>query len=432
MSTMPSYPQDVTAEMGVLSSLVLSPAATMEILNSLGVCPEWFQLNAPHKTIYETITGMLTKGVPVDFVTITSELSRHGRLEAVGGAIKITQLFTHLPTAANVAFYAETVRDKWIMRATIDSCTDLITLAYGPTSAHEVASELEIASAMVSMRTRGKKRRASTARVVDELMRKIYENKREELFGLSTGFDMLDRLIGGVMKGDMILVQGERGSGKSAFALNLADNYDRKHLLGCTYCTFEMTAEQQIKRLIQLRSGCNIREALDTQTDMLQASPIELINEAAQSVRKGRLDFYDAPRSSIDDCLGELRRRASSGNLGLGVLDYDELLDLKCGKGKSKEEALSDIAAGWKSVAGELGIATILLSQVTLDKDGRARSRWSTSKENFANVILTVKEGEDGSRTVSIDKNRDGKKGGVIRFNFLGKTTKFTESGLVQ
>ncbi|NBR91168.1 MAG: hypothetical protein EBS68_14910 [Rhodobacteraceae bacterium] len=102
----------------------------------------------------------------------------------------------------------------------------------------------------------------------------------------------------------------------------------------------------------------------------------------------------------------------------------DELLTLP--PKVSKEEGLSEISASWKKVAGELGITTILLSQVTESKDGVLKARYSQAKENFANIILTVTENEDGSRSVSIDKNRDGARGAVVPFDFLGKISMFT------
>ena len=428
------FSNDQIAERALLASIMIRPVECMILVEQMGACAEWFQCNAVHKEIFlqlraYVIANSMVCADGLDTIHFVTALRAAGKLEQCGGHAMLMEMRYEVPSALMTQSYAETVRGFWIVRTTHESCKQIVdTIEAGGCDAQSVAADLAVSAAMVGARAVGKKRRMSAKDAANKIMQQIDGGKQEELFGLRTGFHKLNEVIGGLSKGDMILIQGARGSGKSAFALNLAEHFDRMYKLGTAYCTFEMTVEQQVRRLIQLRGRQNIRAYMKLNGDMFEPKgDRSLIQYGADSVKNGNIEFFDEKPATIDDCVSILRVQAAQGNLGLGILDYDELLKLKVGKGASKEEALAEIAAEWKNVAGELGITCILLSQVTMSKDGVAKARWSQAKENFANIILTVYEEEDGSRSVSVDKNRDGSRGAIIKFDFLGPISMFTE-----
>lgn len=419
-------PQSEEAEKAVLAALVMEPAAVGAFCAARRVSPQWFHIPA-HRIAYGVLMTLWSCERQMDFVTISEALRNQKAFEAVGGAPFVTSLFTFLPTASLVEHYIGIIHEKALLRRVIQDCTSIAARCYesGPETARLVCEYQQKAAAVTAEIAAPRK---TTAQLTDELMADIRSGNRQKLFGRPTGFPRLDAHIGGLADGDLILIQGEKSSGKSAFALNIAEAYDRIYGLGCTYFTFEMSAKQQLKRLIQMRSGENIRAALGDAGDMFsENAAAKRVETAAAHVREMKIDFYDSKPATVEDCVAELRRRKASGNLGLAVLDYDELLDPEIRRHGSKEQSLAHIAQTWKNIGGELEIPTILLSQVTLDKDGSVKSRWSQAKENFANIMLLVREQEDGSRNVLIQKNRDGRRHEEIQFQFIGKTTRFLE-----
>ena len=420
---------DQVSEKAVLSCIMHAPHHALVIAEQAGCNDEWFSQNAMHRTMYSmmrefVVNGNCTIGASLDAVVFTKFLRDKG-VTTIGFS-ELSDIYTFMATAVNVRQYIEAVRDMYVLRVTRSSCSEILELINsGTCSAATAVSELSFAAASVGITSAGGQKRKTTASAVDEIMADIEGNNDVAIFGRSTGYSKLDEIIGGFQQGDMILIRGARGSGKSAFALNLAEAFDRKHSLGTAYYTYEMTVRQQVSRLIQLCGRQNIKDYVRGRSDLLaDKSGLGLIKYGADRVRSSKIEFREDRPATIDSIVQKTRVAASAGGLGLAVLDYDELLTLP--PKMSKEEGLSEISSEWKKVAGELGITTILLSQVTEGKDGNVKARWSQAKENFANIILTVAEKEDGSRTVSIDKNRDGSRGDVVEFDFLGKICMFT------
>lgn len=416
------------AEKHLLACVMKAPIQCLVIIERMGAVPEWFEMDAMHQLLYTslreyTISGGAMAGHSIDTLVFLRFLHSRGHTH-IGYPLMLEYL-NCVPTAVNVQDYAEIVRDLFVVRRVRQSCSDILKgIQSRAQTAAEVCSELAVAAATAGLYSSGRAKQVTTASAADEILADIEAGNQEALVGLKTGFAALDEHIGGFQRGDMILIRGGRGSGKSAFALNLAEAYDRIHSLSSVYFTYEMTVRQQVQRLIQLRGRQNIKEYVRTSGDLLaDKSALSLIRMGVERVKSCKIAFVDERPATIESLVQRTRIAASSGDLGLAVLDYDELLTLP--SSKSKEEALSDISSEWKKIAQELGISTIMLSQITEGKDGHVKARWSQAKENFANIILTVTEEADGSRSVSIDKNRDGSRGGVVKFDFLGKICMF-------
>lgn len=417
------------AEKHLLGSIMHAPHECLIVVEQMGADEGWFSQNATNKFIYlalreYVISGGALSGHAIDTVVFLRFLHSKGHTH-----IDFSMIFGIMSSVAfahNVREYAEIVRDMYVVRTAREACLGILAgIESRAQTAAEICSELAVAAATAGMCAAGRSRQTTTEAAVDDIIRDIESGNSQAIFGLPTGFGALDEQIGGFQKGDMILIRGARGSGKSAFALNLAEAFDRAHRLGTAYFTYEMTVRQQVSRLIQLRGRTNIKDYMKSRGDLLhEKGALGLIKHGAESVKNSKIEFIEERPATIESVIQRTRIRASRGDLGLAVLDYDELLTLP--PKVSKEEGLSEISASWKKVAGELGITTILLSQVTESKDGVLKARYSQAKENFANIILTVTENEDGSRSVSIDKNRDGARGAVVPFDFLGKISMFT------
>src|SRR5437588_4200460 len=254
-------PHSVEAEQGVLGSMLISPRETIaECVEK--IYEEYFYVPA-HRTIYSVLVDLWNTGQAIDLITFTQVLRDRHLLDSVGGAAFVTSLFTFVPTAANVGYYLEIVRDKYILREIISAATESVRRAYEEQDeVNNLLDEVEqrifavgedrFKGEMLSM----KEQVISTL----ESIEKLFENKGA-ITGVSTGFRDLDKLTSGSHGSEMIVIAARPSMGKTALAMNIAEHVAINEKLPVGVFSPEMSAQQLVQRMLCSRARVKIGRA---------------------------------------------------------------------------------------------------------------------------------------------------------------------------
>jgi replicative DNA helicase len=250
-------PHSVEAEQGVLGSMLISPRdAIAEVVEK--ITPEYFYVPA-HETIYNVLVDLWNNGAAIDLITFTQVLRDRNLLETVGGAAAVTNLYTFVPTAANVGYYLEIVRDKYILRSIIAASTESVRRAYEEQD--EVGNLLdEVEQRIFAV---GEDRfKGQMLSMKDQVMEaiesieKLYERKGG-ITGISTGFVEFDRMTSGMHPSEMIVIAARPSMGKTALAMNIAEHVAINEKLPVGVFSLEMSSQQLVQRLLCSRARVN-------------------------------------------------------------------------------------------------------------------------------------------------------------------------------
>src|SRR5229473_3957858 len=256
-------PHSVEAEQGVLGSMLISPRETIaECVEKIN--EEYFYVPA-HRTIYNVLVDLWNASQAIDLITFTQVLRDRHLLDSVGGAAFVTSLFTFVPTAANVGYYLEIVRDKYILREIISACTE------GARRSYEEQDEVDNLLDEVEQRIfavgedRFKGQLLSMKEQVMstlESIEKLFENKGA-ITGVSTGFRDLDKLTSGLHSSEMIVIAARPSMGKTALAMNIAEHAAIQLKLPVAIFSLEMSAQQLVQRMLCSRARVNLAKTRD-------------------------------------------------------------------------------------------------------------------------------------------------------------------------
>ena len=242
-------PHDIDAEQAVIGSMLTDKDAVIDAIETLK--PDDFY-RQDNKTIYESILNLYNRAEPIDIITVKSELTSLGKLDAVGGLEYLAVLPDKVPTTANVEKYIKIVEEKSILRSLIKSCNELINLGYAETE--EVDNILDQAEKRIFEIAQGKNQKGYSA-LKDILVESFAEieklyNQKEPITGIPTGFADLDYKTAGLHNSDLILVAARPAMGKSAFALNIASNAALQTKVPVAIFNLEMSKSQLVNRIL--------------------------------------------------------------------------------------------------------------------------------------------------------------------------------------
>ncbi|MEO5720248.1 MAG: replicative DNA helicase [Chthoniobacterales bacterium] len=439
-------PHSLEAEQGVLGSMLISPrdiiAECVEKINE-----EYFYLPA-HQIIYSALVELWNASQGIDLITFTQVLRDRNTLEAVGGAAAITNLFTFVPTAANVTYYLEIVRDKFILRQIIAACTESVRRSFEEQD--EVNNLLdEVEKKIFAVGEDRFKGQMPTMReqVMEaiESIEALYAN-RGSITGLSTGFKMLDEMTSGLHPAEMIVVAARPSMGKTAFAMNIAEHVAIEQRKPVAIFSLEMSAQQLVQRLLCSRARVNSKKVRD---GFLAERDFSTLTSAASKLAEAQMFIDDTAGLNILELRAKARRLKSQHDIQLVVVDYLQLLRSTSRRGQDNRQIeISEISAGLKSLAKELKIPVIVLAQLnrnpenrTGDSKGRPRLsdlRESGSIEQDADFVgLLVREEyyadsdeerqeSEGKADLIIAKQRNGPTGDVP-LTFIKEYTRFED-----
>ncbi len=431
-------PHSVEAEQSVLGGLMLVPDALDLVMDKVS---EQDFYRRDHRLIWRAIVELEGRGDPVDAVTLGDWFESNGLAEMVGGAGYLIELANAIPSAANIAAYAEIVREKSVLRQLIDASTRISTSSFDPQgrSCQEVLEEAEEhVFRIAESGSRGRSQFVSmtvAARDAFQLIAQRVENKGA-LTGASTGFVDLDRLTCGLQPSDLIIVAARPSMGKTSFAMNIAEHAAIKDRRVVAVFSLEMSAPQLTLRSIASLGRINSQHL---RTGNIEEEEWPRISNAIASLTSSSLLIDDTPALSPTELRSRARRLyRERGGLGLIVIDYLQLMQVP-GTKENRANEIAEISRSLKALAKELNVPVVALSQLNRSVEQRADKRplmsdlrESGSIEQDADVIMFLyrddyynKESPDkGLAEVIISKQRTGPTD-TVKLAFNGTCTRF-------
>ncbi len=414
-------PHDLDAEGAVLSAVLLT--GDPDLTESLRADQFYSDAN---RVIFSAAVTLREEQSPVDVTTVASYLKRQGQLDRVGGTPYLALLTDAVPSVANVAAYASTVRDAWQKRELIRQCQIFAAEAYhSPSTAHELVAQAEASLAELATAS-ATSRFAAVGDVAASEIERMAEAKRLGLsmLGVSTGYRTLDRLTAGMHPGDLIVVAGRPGTGKSSLAMNIAANVSRPEDTGVGVFSLEMPKEQLAIRIACAESGVDsgaVRRNVLSHTQWVDLAG------AVGRIQRMPLWLDDTPGTTLSDVRArtkKLQRGLVAGRhgpcrkLGLVVIDYLQLMSGVRERNGSREQEISSLTRGLKQMAKELGVPVMLLSQLNRQVEARGdhRPQLSHLRECLAGESLVL-DAATGLRVPIAELHQRGKPISVLALN---------------
>ncbi|MCG0275124.1 MAG: replicative DNA helicase [Thermosediminibacteraceae bacterium] len=363
-------PHSVEAEQSVLGSMLLSKEAIYVALERLK--SEDFYVEA-HRTIFQVITELHENREPVDIITVTETLRNRKMLESVGGVTYLTTLTEVVPTPANIAQYCKIVEEKALLRRLIEATSKILSMAYEPKDdVEELLDEAERRIFSIAQ-----KRRGDNFHHIKDVLLATFErieqlyNSKGGITGVPTGFPDLDALTSGLQPSDLILVAARPSMGKTAFALNIAQNAAIRHRIPVAIFSLEMSKEQLVQRMLCAESNVDSHKL---RTGRLDEDDWPRLARAMGPLSEAPIYIDDTPGITCLEIRAKARRLKAEKGLGLVVIDY---LQLIAGRGQSenRQQEISEISRSLKALARELNVPVLALSQLSRAPDVRSDHR---------------------------------------------------------
>jgi replicative DNA helicase len=433
-------PQSIEAEQSVLGGLLLSNGA-IDRIGDVIVADDFYR--GDHRLIYRTILEVMSAEQPADVLTVSEALKQRGELEKIGGTAYLQQLVTSTATAVHIRRYAEIVRERSITRMLSEAATEIADSAFAPQGkeAKQLLDEAEKKIlAIAEAGGRGNQAMQSIDTLLSEVMTRIdelYKNPAA-VTGVASGFRDLDDMTAGLQPGDLIIVAGRPSMGKTAFSINIAEHVAVRDKLPTIVFSMEMGGTQIAQRLLGSVSKV---DAHKLRTGRLEQRDWDKLATALSELNDSPIHIDDTPALNSLELRSRARRvyRQYGNQLGLIVIDYIQLMSSVDGSGENRATELSEISRSLKSLAKELHVPIIALSQLNRSLEQRPNKRpvmsdlrESGAIEQDADVILFIYRDEvynkespaAGTAEIIIGKQRNGPIG-TVTLTFMGKHTRF-------
>lgn len=363
-------PHNNEAEQSVIGAIFLEPLALITAAEVL--VPEDFYRIA-HQKIFNTMLVLNDKGQAIDVVTVTEELSTKKELEDVGGISYLTEIANSVPTAANIVHYSNIVEEKALLRRLIRVATTIVEDGYTrEDEVEELLSEAEKNMMEVSNR-----KNAGDFKHIKDVLVETYDNiellhtQTGDVTGISSGFTDLDKITAGFQKNDLIIVAARPSVGKTAFALNVAQN---AATAGENVAIFslEMGADQLVMRMLCAEGNI---DAQVMRTGSLQAEDWRKLTMAMGSLSNTGIYIDDSSGIRVNEIRSKCRRLKQEHGLDMVIIDYMQLISGSGKPGENRQQEVSDISRQLKGLARELEIPVIALSQLSRGVEQREDKR---------------------------------------------------------
>ncbi|MDT6979443.1 replicative DNA helicase [Levilactobacillus zymae] len=448
-------PQNLEAEKAVLGAIFLSTDALVDALEYLS--PEDFY-RREHQIIFQAMMDLNDRDEAIDVVTITDLLTAKNQLDDVGGVTYIAELAGSVPTAANATYYAKIVQNKAVLRRLIQTATNIVTQGYQQDG--DVTEILD--NAEKDIMNVAEMRSQSGFKQIREVLSQTFEDinelaeKGDTITGLSTGYAELDKMTTGLHDDELMILAARPAVGKTAFALNIAQNVGTRTDKTVAIFSLEMSAESLVNRMLCAEGSI---DANHLRTGQLTEDEWNNLVMAMGSLSKASIYIDDTAGNKITEIRAKCRRLAKEKqNLGLIVIDYLQLIEGT--NHESRQQEVSDISRQLKKLAKELHVPVIALSQLSRGVEQRQDKRpvlsdirESGSIEQDADIVSFLyrddyyeREGGDednndsdpreegnedvGEVEVIIEKNRSGPRG-TVKLLFVKSFNKFSSVAYV-
>jgi replicative DNA helicase len=440
-----SLPQSLDAEKGILCSILLSPD------QALGLCIERIDEkhfhHPAHVILYQSMIELHKASRPVEIVSLLQYLRDHQLVDQVGGEVAIYDILTFVPTAANAEYYLDIVREKYLLRQVIVTCTEMAARCYDEQGEVRLLLD-EVESRVLSIgeeRYRGKlPKMKELVMTAIENIDKLYKN-RGGITGLPTGFKKLDQMTSGLHGGEMFVIAARPSMGKTALAMNIAEHIALEAGKPVGIFSLEMSSQQLVQRLLCSSARLDLQKLRD---GFIPNSAFPNLFAAADKLAKCKMIIDDTAALTILELRSKARRMRDAEGIELLVVDYLQLLRSPSRRGQDNRQIeISEISYGIKALAKELNIPIIVLAQLNRQPEARegGRPRLSDLRESGAIeqdadvVALLVRpeiydkgdreDPEDlrGKAELIIAKQRNGPIG-EVELTFLKQFTRFEEA----
>lgn len=437
-------PQAIDLEQAALGAIMLEQNALTTVIDILH--PNVFYKEA-HQKIFEAIQRLFSRSEPVDILTVTNELKSSNDLEVVGGAYYITQLTNRVASSANIEYHSRIIIQKFIQRELIRISSDIIKDAYeDSTDVFELLDKAE--QNLFSVSETNLRRSFDDMRsLIREAVKQIETARSQEgnISGVPSGFTNLDRVTSGWQKSDLVILAARPGMGKTAFVLSMARNMVVDFQKPIAMFSLEMSSIQLVTRLISSESQIS---ADKLKKGALENHEWEKLNAKISALTEASLFIDDTPALSIFELRAKCRRLKAQHDIQLAIIDYLQLMTSHTENNKgNREQEISNISRSLKSLAKELNIPIIALSQLSRAVETRGGSkrpllsdlRESGAIEQDADMVLfiyrpeyyKIEVDEEGNPTTGmaeliVAKHRNGALKD-IKLRFIDRYAKFAD-----
>ncbi len=430
-------PQNVEAEQCVLGGALIEDGALAKVIEHLS--PEDFY-RENHRHIYSAMLDLFDRGEPLDLITVHNALKTKGVLEKAGGTAYLAELTEVVPVASNIVHYARIVRDKAVLRRLIEKASEIASFCFEESG--EVEDILEAAESSIFEISQSKITRSFSPikGILGQSIRTITSlcERKELVTGVPSGYTELDRMTAGFQPSDLIIIAGRPSMGKTALALNIAQNAAISHKTPVAIFSLEMSKEQLALRMLCSEAQVDMQHV---RTGFVSDHDWPRLYNAANLLSEAPIYIDDTPAQSVLDMRAKARRlKSESNSLGLVIVDYLQLMKGR-GRTESREQEISEISRSLKAMAKELHVPVIALSQLNRKVEDRPHKRPQMSDlresgaiEQDADVIAFIYRDEvynraednpnKGIAEIIVGKQRNGPTG-IVRLAFVSRYSTF-------
>ncbi len=428
-------PQDIEAEQAVLGSMLTDQDA---VIAAIEVLKEDDFYREDNKIIYTALLNIYNRAEPIDIITLKSELSSMGKLEAVGGLEYIAQLPDKVPTTANVERYVKIVEEKSMLRNLVKTANEIINLGYDETENVEDIMDIAEKKIFDVMQRKNSKGYTPIKDILIDSFTQLENlyNQKGSITGVPSGFVELDRKTAGLHGSELILIAARPAMGKTAFALNIGTYAATR--AGCPVAIFslEMSKEQLANRILCSEA---LVDSNKVRTGELEDEEWGKLAQTSGELSTAEIYVDDTPGISVMEIRAKCRKLKLEKNIGLVIIDYLQLIQGSGKRGASREQEIAEISRSLKILAKELNVPVIALSQLSRAVEGRpdhrpmlSDLRESGSIEQDADIVMFLYRddyyNENSEKKniaeVIIAKQRSGSTG-TVELAWLGNYTKF-------
>lgn len=432
-------PHSIEAEQAVLGGLMLDNNAWDQVADRVS---ERDFYRHDHRQIFRAIGNLADRSQPFDVVTMSEWLESNGLIEEAGGMVYLATLAKDTPSAANIAAYADIVREKSVLRQLIQVGTEIAEKGFNPQGEGSKVLLDEAEKRVFQIAEQGARNRQGFADMRSLLKLaveriEILHEQDDPITGVATGFDDLDEKTSGLQEGDLVIVAGRPSMGKTTFSMNIAEYAAVKSGKPVAVFSMEMPGEQLTNRML---SSMGRIDQHRLRTGNLEDDDWPRLTSAVGMLSEVPMFIDDTPALTPTELRARARRLyREHGELGLIVIDYLQLMQGGGSSSENRAAEISEISRSLKALAKELSVPIIALSQLNRSLEQRPNKRpvmsdlrESGAIEQDADVIIFIYRDEvyneespdKGTAEIIIAKQRNGPIG-TVRLTFLGQYTRF-------
>jgi len=423
-------PQNLEAEQSVLGALMLDKEAITKIADTLSADDFY---DTRHGLIYSSILDLYEDRGSIDVLTVSNRLDEKKHLERSGGSGYLTSLVNSVPSAAHIVHYSQIVRNKSTLRKLISAASDINVLGFQEAENLEVLLDQAEQKLFAVSQKFLKQNFVPINEILHETFERIDELHRDhgKLRGVPTGFGDLDNLLGGLQKSDLVILAARPSMGKTTLALDIARHLGVKHKTSVGVFSLEMSKDQLVDRLLASEARVGLwKMRTGRLSDQGANNDFERIGHAMGRLSEAPIYIDDSAGANIMEIRTKARRLKAEHDLGLIVVDYLQLMVSTHQDNRVQE--VSEISRSLKSLARELNVPVLALSQLSRRVEERRPQipqlsdlRDSGSIEQDADVVIfiyreEVYRGKDTSKpniaNIMVKKHRNGPTGDIEIF----------------